>query len=676
MGRRRRRRRRQYEYATQNEPQPVRKGVEISHYSRPFPKPVQAKAEDLPATIARQAKAPWGNLLEKLSWPTTDGPIKQGVYANPMPIQPKLTVGAVGDKYEQEADAVAAQVVQQLNSPPVQRQEYEDEKADSLQRQSIVQSIQRTGTSAGGTASPELEQSIQQKRGKGRPLADRVRQPMEDAFGTNFGGVRIHTDNTADQLNQSIQAKAFTTGQDVFFRQGAYAPESKEGQGLLAHELTHVVQQEKTETIQRSVGFEFELHGNQVRTYKKKGWLSSEKDAYNAHIKGERLFQGSNKMWYVEADGLADGSSMEIITKEFGTKEGDQDKFEETFISISKLLFEVEASKPWEYISMGNFASFGNVEKDMFYMVIEAIQNGRLRIKPQFTAGLKLNQWNELMSKEITLGDEEWNMYMHGMPNSISMQISAKPEANNPHLVAINRAVDSCYHKYFGTVEGMEEAKPIIAQIASFIIGGSAENEPGGISTDGGVMSAKTVVQTGFLQKTDLGAMLKHLEEDVQGGKKIMTKNPAYFYSFIENVVKTAWGRSINRKDPVIGRRLYTGQVSYAARMAQSPIKLSIWEWVDRLASSYTDCLTKEELKKFVSFSPTAAVAEEEVKPIGVLGDKMDIGAGGEKLPIMEYRAMPFISVRDVFPWAQFIYNMVRAYDLKDDKGKSKEEKK
>ncbi|NEO86320.1 MAG: DUF4157 domain-containing protein [Spirulina sp. SIO3F2] len=199
---------------------------------------------------------------------------------------PKLTIGAVGDKYEQEADAVAAQVVQQLNSPqPIQREEYEDEKSERLQQQSLIQSIQRTEgyededeeeirmkpldgvvqrtegyedeeeeirmqplvqlkeASAGGAASPELEQSIQQERGKGQPLAESIRQPMENAFGANFGNVRIHTDNTADQLNQSIQAKAFTTGQDVFFRQGAYAPESQGGQELLAHELTHVVQQ-------------------------------------------------------------------------------------------------------------------------------------------------------------------------------------------------------------------------------------------------------------------------------------------------------------------------------------------------------------------------------------------------------------------------------------------------
>jgi hypothetical protein len=66
---------------------------------------------------------------------------------------------------------------------------------------------------------------------------------MERAFGADFGGVRVHTGAQADGLARSIQAKAFTTGQDVYFRQGAYEPGSRGGQELIAHELTHVGQQ-------------------------------------------------------------------------------------------------------------------------------------------------------------------------------------------------------------------------------------------------------------------------------------------------------------------------------------------------------------------------------------------------------------------------------------------------
>ncbi len=91
--------------------------------------------------------------------------------------------------------------------------------------------------------SPDLEHSIQQKRGGGHGLDHGVRHQMESSLGANFGGVRIHTDHQADSLSRDLSARAFTTGQDIFFRQGAYDPASSGGRELIAHELTHVVQQ-------------------------------------------------------------------------------------------------------------------------------------------------------------------------------------------------------------------------------------------------------------------------------------------------------------------------------------------------------------------------------------------------------------------------------------------------
>ena len=66
---------------------------------------------------------------------------------------------------------------------------------------------------------------------------------METAFDANFSGVKVHTDGESDQLNKSLNSRAFATGQDIFFSQGAYNPGSRDGQELLAHELTHIVQQ-------------------------------------------------------------------------------------------------------------------------------------------------------------------------------------------------------------------------------------------------------------------------------------------------------------------------------------------------------------------------------------------------------------------------------------------------
>lgn len=201
-------------------------------------------------------------------------------------LQAKLAIGAPGDRYEQEADSVAAQVVDRINSPQVQqksiqreempqedeelqmkplaqgiqRQEMPEEEEElqmkplcqGIQRQEMPEEdeelqmkplVQRQAHSGGGNTSADLESSISGARGQGQPLGDDVRGSMEQAFGADFGGVRVHTDARSDQLNQSIQARAFTTGQDVFFRQGEYQPGNRGGQELLAHELTHVVQQ-------------------------------------------------------------------------------------------------------------------------------------------------------------------------------------------------------------------------------------------------------------------------------------------------------------------------------------------------------------------------------------------------------------------------------------------------
>ncbi len=98
-----------------------------------------------------------------------------------------------------------------------------------------------------------MAQALQQARGGGQPLPASLRLSMERALGADFGGVRLHTGARSDQLNRSLQAAAFTSGQDIFFRRDAYSPSSQRGTALLAHELTHVVQQRglRTNTIQR-----------------------------------------------------------------------------------------------------------------------------------------------------------------------------------------------------------------------------------------------------------------------------------------------------------------------------------------------------------------------------------------------------------------------------------------
>jgi hypothetical protein len=143
--------------------------------------------------------------------------------------QPKLSIGAAGDRAEQEADRVATQVMEHLHAGAIAAQN--------------VPPIQRQALRSENPASADLETGINQSRGSGQPLAPHLQAQMGQAMGANFSGVRVHTSTISDQLNRSIDARAFTTGQDVFFRQGEYQPSSRTGQQLIAHELTHTIQQ-------------------------------------------------------------------------------------------------------------------------------------------------------------------------------------------------------------------------------------------------------------------------------------------------------------------------------------------------------------------------------------------------------------------------------------------------
>jgi hypothetical protein len=103
----------------------------------------------------------------------------------------------------------------------------------------------RSGGSGGsGTpTSPDLEARLQSTKGGGQPIPDGTRQQMESSMGADFSGVRVHEDSGAAQMNKDLNARAFTHGNDIYFNSGQYKPEDKQGQHLLAHELTHTVQQ-------------------------------------------------------------------------------------------------------------------------------------------------------------------------------------------------------------------------------------------------------------------------------------------------------------------------------------------------------------------------------------------------------------------------------------------------
>lgn len=105
--------------------------------------------------------------------------------------------------------------------------------------------IQRDATigAAGGDVDTDTEQRVQRARGRGSELPPEAREPMEQAFGADLGHIRVHAGSSSAELNDRIQAKAFTTGNDIFFRDGLPDTSTSSGQHLLAHELTHTFQQ-------------------------------------------------------------------------------------------------------------------------------------------------------------------------------------------------------------------------------------------------------------------------------------------------------------------------------------------------------------------------------------------------------------------------------------------------
>lgn len=106
--------------------------------------------------------------------------------------------------------------------------------------------VQRLLTQRDGGAfelDDETAARINRERGGGQPLEEETQATLGEALGADLGSVRVHTSPQADALSRQLGAMAFTTGRDIFFRQGAFAPHTAEGRALLAHELTHVVQQ-------------------------------------------------------------------------------------------------------------------------------------------------------------------------------------------------------------------------------------------------------------------------------------------------------------------------------------------------------------------------------------------------------------------------------------------------
>ncbi|MBK5212347.1 MAG: DUF4157 domain-containing protein [Flavobacteriaceae bacterium] len=223
--------------------------------------------------------------------------------------QAKLSVGKAGDSFEKEADAVADKVVQRAENnsskaaetffptSPIQKKS-EEENADEIQKKPLSDSIkplvqlqtneeekvqgkceecekesvqakvseesgsinlqqkceaceqeeekiQKKSTGNEGSSFNTVEKTLKSTKGSGSVLPHNSKMQMERGFGADFSNVRIHNNSTSVQMNRLLGAQAFTNGNDIYFNSGKFNPSSKSGNHLLAHELTHVIQQNK-----------------------------------------------------------------------------------------------------------------------------------------------------------------------------------------------------------------------------------------------------------------------------------------------------------------------------------------------------------------------------------------------------------------------------------------------
>jgi len=135
----------------------------------------------------------------------------------------------------------------------LQRMSNEEEDVQAKLSRKPTGYLQAKGTPE---LSDDAEQKIQQMRGQGDPLPKGVRQETENKIGADFSAVRIHNNSAANDINKQINARAFTLGNDIYFASGEYSPTTASGKKLLAHELTHVVQQNSLvqRVVQRSAG--------------------------------------------------------------------------------------------------------------------------------------------------------------------------------------------------------------------------------------------------------------------------------------------------------------------------------------------------------------------------------------------------------------------------------------
>jgi hypothetical protein len=197
-------------------------------------------------------------------------PVQKKEEEEEKPVQKKEKEEEPIQKKEEEKELVQKK---EEEEKPVQAKCDDCEKEDKVQKKGKEEEEKSVQTKSNSSETKSQNNTVESKldssKGNGTTMDKTTKQEMEAGFGTDFSNVNIHTDSTAVQMSQELGAQAFTRGNDVYFNKGKYNPDSKEGKHLLAHELTHTVQQtgvvQKSETVQKSAINANENHPENLR---------------------------------------------------------------------------------------------------------------------------------------------------------------------------------------------------------------------------------------------------------------------------------------------------------------------------------------------------------------------------------------------------------------------------
>jgi hypothetical protein len=309
-------------------------------------------------------------------------------------IQAKLTVNQPGDIYEQEADRMAAQVMTMPQSGAIQREIDPKKEKEKIQMMPSLQRASVGNMEVGGN----LEGRLNSSKGGGSPLPDDVRSFMEPRFGADFSQVRVHTGGESVQMNQDLNAQAFTHRQDVYF--GAGKAPAKDV--LTAHELTHVMQQSEMSKANSSIQ------------------LKQENERPLADIQGLAMYELLPKLEKMpsgiltdeEAAGLVGGTRLVLAMRAVKTK---TDKNLVDFLIINKIV--LSSLPPDQYgnilsylatpknSSQANESTVSSSEKGRSISDMSAVEKLTEAIsRAKFSAAVSAKLWSLITPKVLAIG--------------------------------------------------------------------------------------------------------------------------------------------------------------------------------------------------------------------------------------------------------------------------------